>query len=474
MVDFALEHKRCNVLARMGMGKSSAMLMVVDSVLMAGQAELPLVIAPLRVARSTWPEESQKWEQFKHLWIQPIVGPLAERKAALCNTDAQAFSVNYDVLPWLIDYLGPLWPFDMVIADEATKLKNHRLLQGGARARALSDIAFFNPKRKVPILRDVKRWINLSGTFSPNGLADVWGPMWFVDKGDKLGRSFDAFQSRWFGYQRAQDAVHAHQTKIKRIAFPHAFHEITSLIKDVTISFKPGDWFDIKQPIVERVYVDLPPAAKKTYREMEKLMFTQIEGYDIEAFASSGKVIKCLQLANGAVYTGSDQEVEADVSHWVEAHEEKLLATEEIIEEAQGAPVMVVYHFKPDLVRLKKRFPQGRHIHTKKDEDDFKAGLIQIAFVHAQSIGHGVDGFQNVCNTIIFFAIWWDLETHDQIIERVGPMRQMQAGLYREVMVYLILARGTVDDIVADRLISKRATQDATFDSFAHKPEQLW
>lgn len=362
-----------------------------------------------------------------------------------------------------------------VLVHNCTKLKNHRLKQGGQRAQALADVAFWDDKK--PTKARVERWINLSGTFSPNGLVDLWGPMWFVDQGERLGRSYSAFENRWFGYQRARDAVYSNVTKIKRIAFPHAFKEITEAIKDVTISFSPKDWMDIREPIVQRVYVTLPPTVMGTYRKMEREMFAHIAGYDIEAFAAAGKILKCLQMANGAVYTGSDQEVEADVSHWVESHQEKLMALEEIIEEAQGAPALVVYHFKPDLVRLKARFPEGRHIHTKQDEDDFKAGLIQVAFVHAASIGHGVDGFQNVCNIVVFFAIWFDLETHDQIIERVGPMRQMQAGLDREVMVYLILAKGTVDEIVDRRLISKRATQDATFDSFAYKPpedEQLW
>jgi len=184
-------------------------------------------------------------------------------------------------------------------------------------------------------------------------------------------------------------------------------------------------------------------------------------------------VHNCLQLANGACYTGSDAEIEGDMSHWVETHDEKLQALESIIEEAGGEPVLVAYHFKPDLERLKKRFPNGRHINTKKDEDAFKAGLIDLAFVHPQSIGHGVDGFQNVCHTIVFFALSYDLETHDQIVERIGPMRQVQAGFDREVMVYQILARGTIDEAVAARLIEKRHVQDATMDSLSHKPENL-
>jgi len=181
-------------------------------------------------------------------------------------------------------------------------------------------------------------------------------------------------------------------------------------------------------------------------------------------------VHNCLQLCNGAIYTGSDEQIESDTAHWVEAHDEKLDALESIINETQGETLLVAYHFKPDLVRLQKRFPKGRAIKTKKDEDDFKAGEIELAFVHPASIGHGVDGFQHVCCTIVFFAQWWDLDPHDQLIERIGPMRQMQAGFDREVTVYQILARDTIDETVAERIIQKRGVQDATMDTLSYKP----
>jgi len=462
MVHFPLAHDRCNILARPGMGKSSATLSTVDTLLFSGCGTRALVTAPLRVARSTWLEEGQKWTEFAHLKIQPIVGTQDERVTALRNDKADIYTVNYENIPWLIDRIGvDNWPFDIVVPDEASRLRSFRLLQGGKRAQALAAVAHTK----------VKHWINLSGTIAPNGLTNLWAPMWFVDKGRRLGRTYSAFEERWFGYQRAKDAVHANQTHIARIAFPHAFDEITGLIKDVSIAFNPKDWFSIKDPIVVPIYVDLPATARAKYREMEREMFTHIGGHDIEAFASAGKTIKCMQLANGAIYTGADEQIERDVSHWVPAHDEKLDALESIIEENDGEVIMVAYHFKPDLVRLKKRFPKGRHITTKADEDAFKRGEIQLAFVHPQSIGHGVDGFQNVCHIVAFFAITFDLDQNDQLIERIGPMRQAQIGADREVMVYQILARNTIDEIMAARLIKKRGVLDATMDSLAYKPE---
>ncbi len=463
LIDFGVEHPRCNLLARPGMGKTPSVLEVYDRLHLAGEVQRALVVAPLRVARSTWPEEPPKWDAFQHLRIQPVIGTAEQRIAALRNDKANIHCINFETLQWLIERLGDDWPFDMVVVDEASKLRSFRLKQGGKRAQALAQVAHTN----------VRRWINLSGTIAPNGLSNLWAPMWFIDQGMRLGRSYDAFEQRWFGYKRAKDAVNAHKTRISRIAFPHAFNEITTLMKDVTLALNPKDWFDIKDPIVVPVYVDLPPEARKKYREMERDMLTQIQGHDIEAFAAAAKIIKCQQLANGAIYTGSDEQIERDVSHWVEAHEEKLDALESIIEENDGEPILVAYHFKPDLARLKKRFPDGRHISTKADEDAFKRGEIPLAFVHPQSIGHGVDGFQNVCHIIVFFALTFDLDPNDQIIERVGPMRQMQAGFDREVLVYQIIARDTIDETVAERLVEKRGVLDATMDALALKPENL-
>lgn len=445
------------------MGKTPSVLEIYDRLRIVGEANKALVVAPLRVARSTWPEEAPKWDTFQHLKIQPVIGTAEQRIAALRNDKAHLYSINFETLPWLIERLGEEWPFDVTIVDEASKLRSFRLKQGGKRAQALAQVAHTK----------VRRWINLSGTIAPNGLSNLWAPMWFIDQGMRLGRSYDAFESRWFGYKRAKDAVNAHKTRISRIAFPHAFNEITTLMKDVTLALNPKDWFDIKDPIVVPVYVDLPPEARKKYREMERDMLTQIQGHDIEAFAAAAKIIKCQQLANGAIYTGSDEQIERDVSHWVEAHEEKLDALESIIEENDGEPILVAYHFKPDLARLKKRFPDGRHISTKADEDAFKRGEIPLAFVHPQSIGHGVDGFQNVCHIIVFFALTFDLDPNDQIIERVGPMRQMQAGFDREVLVYQIIARNTIDETVAERLVEKRGVLDATMDALALKPKDL-
>jgi len=348
----------------------------------------------------------------------------------------------------------------MVIIDESTKLKSTRGIQGSKRGAELIKVIF----------TIVKRVVLLTGTFAPNGLADVYGQVYLLDKGQRLGRAYTAFENRWFGFQRAADAVSNGRNYVKRIAFPHAQAEIQALLKDICLTLDAKDWFPIDEPVVHTVYVDLPPDARKMYRNMEKELFAEIQGYGIEAFNPASKSIKCLSIANGAAYTGSGEAVENDTAHWVEVHTEKLDALESIIGESGGVPVLVAYHFKPDRDRILKRFPQAVHIRTKAEEAAFKAGRIEIGLVHAQSIGHGVDGFQNATNILIFFAHWWAMEDRAQLIERIGPVRQIQsghttiAGRNRPVLLYQIVARNTLDETVLERLESKKSVQQCITD----------
>lgn len=344
-----------------------------------------------------------------------------------------------------------------VLVHNCTRIKATRLRQGSKRGAALATVAFTK----------VKRWVNLTGTPAPNGLGDLWGQTYFLDQGRRLGRSFSDFENRWFGFQRARDAINAHKSYVKRIAFPHAQDEIQGLLKDICLTLDPKDWFPIDEPTVVDVPVDLPPDARAIYRDMEREMFASIKGYDIEAFGAAAKTIKALQIGNGAAYTGSLEVVEASAApHWVNVHDEKLDALQSIIDESGGVPILVAYHFKPDLERLLQRFPQARHIKSQADEAAFKAKQVPIGLVHAQSIGHGVDGFQNVTNILVFFAHWWAMEDRVQLIERIGPVRQIQsghttvAGRNRPVFIYNIIARNTMDEVVLERHRTKKSVQE--------------
>lgn len=439
IIDHAIELSRNNVWCGMGMGKTISALTAIEDLFMCGAETQPvLVLAPLRVARSTWPDEVDKWNHLRNIEMQPVVGTPAQRLKALQNTNASVYTTNYDNLVWLVETLGDRWPFGTVVADESTRLKSFRLRQGGKRAAALAKVAH----------KHVHRWMNLTGTPAPNGLIDLWGQAWFVDQGQRLGRTYGAFTSRWFN-----NIQFPGQQWSKLEPFTHSQDEIQHALSDVTISLNAADWFDIKAPISNVIKVDMPSKVRQQYKEMEKEMFLELNGEGIEAPNAAAKTMKCLQIASGAVYID-------DAGNWTELHDAKLQALDSIISEAAGMPVLVAYHWKHDLERLLNAFPKGQHL----DQDpqtirDWNAGKIPVLFAHPASAGHGLN-LQDGGNILVFFSHWWDLEQYQQIIERIGPTRQAQAGHNRPVWIHHIIAEGTIDELVMQRRESKRDVQD--------------
>lgn len=450
MHGWMLDHPRCAVWAGMGLGKSSATLSAI-STLQLVEPEPVLVIAPLRVARHTWPNEVKKWDAFRHLHVLPIVGSEAERRITL-KYESPIYSINFENLPWLVELYGERWPFRTVVVDEATRLKSLRLSfrtsktgkqfiagQGSVRARAFGGIAHTK----------VKRIIQLTGTPSPNGLADLWGQVWFLDAGARLGRTYEAFRQRWF--QKSFDGYSVDP-------LPYTQTEIQDRLRDICLSIDAADYFDLDEPIVNNVYVEMPAKARIKYREMERQMFAEIEGHEIEAFNAAARTQKLLQLANGAAYVGEPGD--PGERQWVEVHDAKLAALESIVEEANGMPVMVAYQFKSDRARIMREFPKAVDLSTDEGFKTFMAGKSPLGLAHPKSMGHGIDGLQDVTNIIAFFSSNWNLEEDMQIIERIGPTRQHQSGHKRPVFVHRVMARDTVDELVAARRETKREVQD--------------
>lgn len=445
ITDFIQNNRRSAVWSSMGTGKTSATATALEDLSLTEDIYPILIVAPLRVARTTWPQEYRKWNHLKHLRVMPVCGALKERQAAL-RVKVPVYTTNFEQLPWLIEELGDKWPFKTVVVDEATKLKGFRLRQGTQRAKALARVAHTK----------IKRIILLTGTPSPNGLQDLWGQMWFVDKGDRLGRTFDAFKQRWF---------RASHTGFGVEATDQAQGQIQEALKDVCITIDAADWFDLQKPIVNLIKVELPPAAKVLYKSMEKQMFMDLEGSQIEALNAAAKTQKCLQISSGAAYIDGGP-------NWKMIHNEKLDALEEVLEEAAGMPVLVAYHFKSDLARLLARFPQGRQLDSNPQTiDDWNAGDIPILFAHPASAGHGLN-LQDGGNILVFFTCNWNLEEHQQIIERIGPVRQLQAGHNRPVFIHFILAADTVDELVLERLQTKREVQDILLQAMKEKGYQ--
>jgi len=440
MIQHALSMPRSALWAGMGMGKTSSSL-TVEAELQRVEAGPALVLAPLRVAKSTWPREVEKWEHLRDLHVVPIVGEIGERKAALArlkSSHANVFTMNYENLPWLVEELGTQrWPFRRVYADESTRLKNFRLKQGGRRAQALGRVAH----------AQVDRWVNLTGTPSPNGLKDLWGQTWFLDAGVRLGRTWTAFLQRWF--QKSHDGFGV-------MPLQHAQEQIHAALRDLCITLAPEDYFDIEKPVVRPVYVDLPSKVRMKYREMEKEMFTTIERSEVEAFNAAARTMKCLQLASGAVWLNPEED---NPREWREVHDQKLQALESIVEEANGESILVSYQWVPSRERILKAFPKARVLDDNpKTEDDWNAGKIPMLIAHPASCGHGLN-LQDGGRILVRMDQWWAMEEHDQILERVGPVRQAQSGHPRSVFVYPIIARDTVDEDVMLRHESKREVQ---------------
>ena len=325
----ALNVDRCAIWAGPGMGKTVVAESVLDIQFLAGETKPALVLAPKRVARKTWGDEVGKWSHLSDLHVVSITGTEAQRFDALHKlrtSYANVFTLNYENLPWLVDVLDD-WPFGTIIADEAAKLRGFRVQQGGRRAHALGRVAFHS-----------KSFIELTGTPSPNGLSDLWGQLYFIDKGLRLGRSFSAFEDRWFAWRRAKDAANPGQTFMYKYIMPFAQEQIHEAIKDVCLSINPADYFDLEVPVVNNVYVDMAPKARQHYNEMQKDFFTQIEQHAIEAKTAAVKSQKLLQLANGAVYL--ERDVTDDTSPrskaWKLVHDEKIEAAESIVNEQIG------------------------------------------------------------------------------------------------------------------------------------------
>lgn len=460
IADFILNNARCNVFAGMGMGKTTSSIYAFDAMRMFGEAERALVFAPRRVALNTWPGEFTKWrESFGHLSVAACIGTPEQRLAAL-RSGADVTTINYENIDWLMEVLGDDFPWDTVFADESTRLKALRISmqrrqrkdgswgeefitgQGGKRAKTLAKIAH----------KRVRRWVNLTGSPAPNGLQDLWGQQWFVDGGQRLGNSFSAFSQRWFRVVPGQGGA-AGQQKIEPM--PHSQREIEAFMRSCSITVDPKDWFDLKDPIPVIRKIKLPASARKVYDDMERKLFAEIKaGVNVEAVSAGSKLQKCMQIANGAVYD--------DEKQWHQVHDEKIEALRSVVEEFNGEPILVRYTHKPDRDKILKAFPKFKYFDDKPStEKAWNDGKIAGLVTHAASAGHG-SNLQYGGRVLCDFATDHNLEHDEQIIERIGPMRQMQIGRGdRAVYRVRLIAEDTVEESALYAIKRKAGVQDS-------------
>lgn len=422
----------CGLLLDMGLGKTIITLTAIEE-LMNNYLEISrvLVIAPLRVARMTWAQEIEQWQHTRHLTISRILGTPAERIQAL-KAEADIYIINRENVVWLVDKVGTpdLWKFDMIVIDELSSFKSHQ----AKRFRAL---------RKVRPL--VKRIVGLTGTPTPNGLIDLWPQMYLLDRGKRLGKTITSYRREYFvpGDRNWQTGVIFNYKLI-----PGADKRIYEAISDVCVSMKAKDYLDVPDLIEIPVDVEMSTADYKKYLKFERdLLLPITEEEEITAMTAGVLSNKLLQMANGAIYD------EHKKVHLI--HDEKIKALEELVEAANGRPVIVYYNYKHDLARIQTVYPEAQGLETEDDTIAWNQGKIPILCLHPASAGHGLN-LQAGGNTIIWFGLNWSLELYQQANARLH--RQGQTS---KVSCYLIVTKNTIDEDVINVLKGKDKSQEA-------------
>ncbi|MBT2287991.1 DEAD/DEAH box helicase [Paenibacillus albidus] len=418
----------------MGLGKTVITLTALEALKNDYfDADKILVIAPLRVADDTWARESQKWDHLKHLRISKILGTAAQRKKALA-ADADVYVINRENVPWLVAQTGNSWPFDTVVIDELSSFKSSK----SQRFRAL--------RRVRPLMTRV---IGLTGTPAPNGLEDLWAQMYLIDQGTRLGKTITGFRDRYLTAGQ-RDKSNPHVVYDWR-AKPEAEDNVYNKISDIAVSMKAEDWLDMPDRIDRTVPVKLTEKAREQYKQLERDLLLPFLDADVVANTAAVLSNKLLQLANGAVY---------DETKGVrDIHDAKLEALEDVIEAANGHPVLVFYAYKHDLERIQKRFPQtrmlGKGAEGVKDIENWNAGETPLLAAHPASAGHGLN-LQDGGNIIVWFGLNWSLELYQQANARLH-----RQGQQRSVIVHHLVTEGTMDEDVMSALEGKAIDQDA-------------
>ena len=427
--DFIINNSHLALFLDCGLGKTVITLTAIDE-LMFDYFEVSkvLVIAPLRVAESTWDEEAAKWDHLKHLKISKVLGTEKERINAL-YTKADIYIINRENVKWLVDKCGKDWPFDMVVIDELSSFKSHR----AQRFKALRKVRPF-----------MKRVVGLTGTPAPNGLIDLWSQIYLLDGGERLGKTITGYRERYFlPDKRNQHIVFTYKLK------EGAEEAIYEKLSDICVSMKAEDYLKLPERINNIIPIHLPKKAKEKYDQLERDLLLPLKDSDIVANTAGVLANKLLQMANGAVY-----DEDGDVQ---EIHNAKLKALEDTIEAANGKPVLIFYSYKHDLDRIKKHLKRDdlTVLDTAEDIKKWNEGKIPIMLAHPASAGHGLN-LQAGGNIIIWFGLTWSLELYSQANARLYRQGQKQ-----NVIIHHLVAKDTMDEDVMKALEGKEVGQEA-------------
>lgn len=409
-----------------GLGKTVITLTAIkDLILDSFEVKKVLVICPLRVA-TVWNDELHKWSHLDGLKISTAIGSQSERLEAL-KQKADIYIINRENVEWLINKSGSKFDFDMLVIDELSSFKSYQ-------AKRFKSLLKVRP--------EATRIVGLTGTPTSNGLMDLWAEYRILDFGKRLGRFITHYREQYFiPDKRNANVVFSYKL------IPGAKEAIYKKISDVTISMKAVDYLDMPSKVINQVKVQLSDEEMSVYQEMKDDMVASLDDdFEIDAFNAAALSNKLLQMANGAVY---DENKEV---HYI--HDRKLDALEDLIEQANGKPVLIAYWFKHDALRIKKRF-EVREIKTEQDIIDWNLGLITVALIHPASAGHGLN-LQKGGSTLIYFGLTWSLELYEQCNARLWRQGQKDT-----VVIHHIIAKDTIDEAVMSALKSKEKTQSA-------------
>lgn len=418
----------------MGLGKTVSTLTAIDDLMLLGDINKTLVIAPLRVAEDTWSTEVEKWDHLKHLRISKVLGKEKDRIAAL-NQEADIYVINRENVEWLVNKYFNNWVFDMLVIDELSSFKSPK----AQRFKALKKVRPF-----------FKRVVGLTGTPTPNSLIDLWPQVYLLDGGKRLGKTITSYRQQYFTPGQMNGHI-VYNYNLK----PGADETIHSRISDICISMMAKDYLDLPERIDNKIEIKLSDSTKKKYKQLEKDLVIELGENDITAANAAVLTNKLLQMANGAIYS-EDKSV-------VEIHEEKLKALLEVIEAANGKPVLVFYSFQHDYDRITK-FLNNKGYKPKKlnDSSDIKSwneGKIDILLLHPASAGHGLN-LQYGGSTIVWFGLPWSLELYQQANARLHRQGQKEV-----VVINHLIAKGTVDEDVMKALSNKEVNQNVLLEA---------
>ena len=434
-IEFIENHPIAAILLDMGMGKTAITLMAVEYLMYEMFVIYKvLVVCPLRVTR-TWKDEMEKWEQLRGTRYSVVTGTAAQRKKAL-EVDADIYITNRENVPWLVDKCDIPFQFDMVVVDELSSFKNHQT----ARHKAMMKVRPF-----------IKRIVGLTGTPASQGLMDLFAEFKVLDMGERIGRFIGQYRLNYFKPDKVNGPI-VYSYKL----LPGAEERIYEKIQDITISMKAVDFLDMPELISNEYPVYLDDSEMQKYEEMKKDLILSTPEHEVTAANAASLVNKLSQMANGAVYT--------DDKNVITFHDKKLDALEDVIESANGKPLLVAYWFKHDYTRIVERLQKIGVDYMKIDTEEsitkWNNGEIPVALIHPASAGHGLN-LQQGGNTMVWFGITWSLELYQQCVCRLYRQGQNE----RTVTIIHLISKGTIDEKIMKALSEKDNTQSSLIDA---------